>query len=134
MIQPHSTTVSVIIPSYNRSWGLRRAIASVLLQDWVDLELIVVDDCSIEDMAVVLSEFPAPRILFYRQEKNVGIARNWGTGLEMARGPFVAWLMDDDQYGPGFLTTRITALLRQTDAVFAFSGYKQVCEASRYPV
>lgn len=115
--------VSVIIPTYNRSWGLLRAVKSVLSQTFEDFELIVVDDCSQDDTPQVIQTLPDPRIRYFRQPQNVGVAENWGTGLQMARGEFVTFLMDDDFYQPHFLENRIQPLRSDQELCVVFSSY-----------
>jgi glycosyltransferase involved in cell wall biosynthesis len=63
------------------------------------------------------------RVRYQRQPANVGVARNWGTGVDLARGEFVALLMDDDRYEPDFLARRVAALRANASADFAFGGY-----------
>jgi len=121
--------VSVVIPTYNRTWGLKRAIASVLSQTFPDFELIITDDASAEDTPEVARSFADPRLRYYRQSNNVGVSRNWGTGVELAHGEFVALLMDDDRYEPKFLARRVAALRAHPGSSFAFSGYRVVDQA-----
>jgi glycosyltransferase involved in cell wall biosynthesis len=121
--------VSVIIPTYNRSWGLRRAVASAMEQTFSDFESLIVDDGSTDDTSEVSRSFADARLFYHRQPRNVGVARNWGTGVELARGEFVALLMDDDRYEPGFLARRVAALREHPTAALAFSGYRAVDES-----
>jgi glycosyltransferase involved in cell wall biosynthesis len=121
--------VSVVIPTYNRSWGLRRAMESVLWQTFADFELIVVDDASADDTPVVAWSFDDDRVRYHRQAANVGVARNWGTGLSLAQGELIAILMDDDRYEATFLAHCIEALERRPVASFAFTGYRVLDEA-----
>lgn len=116
--------VSVIIPTYNRTWGLKRAVESVLAQSFTDFELLIIDDASENETSRLVGALTDSRIRYVRQERNVGVAENWGTGLRLARGTFVAWLMDDDRYEPPFLANRVAALEENPNAVLAFSGYK----------
>jgi glycosyltransferase involved in cell wall biosynthesis len=123
-------TASVVIPTFNRSRGLRRALASVLAQSFVDFEALVVDDASTDGTPDLVASFTDPRVRYQRQPINVGVARNWGTGLSLARGEFVALLMDDDWYGPEFLAHRVVALRSEPSALFAFAGYTSVDEVT----
>src|SRR5437016_7899140 len=92
MGKPH---VTVIIPTFNRSWGLRRAVESVLAQTYRQFQLMIVDDCSSDDTVAVVKSFADPRISYVRQPHNVGLSRNWGDGLRRCRTPYVCFLMDD---------------------------------------
>src|SRR4051794_22089991 len=77
--EPTSTMrpcVSVVIPTYNRSWGLTRALQSVLAQTFQDYEIVVVDDASTDATAAVAATFSDPQIRYYRQPHNVGVASN----------------------------------------------------------
>jgi glycosyltransferase involved in cell wall biosynthesis len=75
-----SPTVSVIIPTYNRSKTLGDAMASVLSQSWTDLELIVVDDGSVEDVEPIVLGLHDPRVKFS------GAPRMAGPGPRATRG------------------------------------------------
>jgi len=103
----------------------------VLAQSHSDFELLVVDDASSGETSQLVGEFTDPRIRYFRQERNVGVAENWGSGLQLARGTFVAWLMDDDRYEPTFLAARVRALAANPRAAFAFSGYRIVDERTQ---
>lgn len=116
--------VSVIIPTYNRSWGLKIAIESVLAQTVRDFELVVVDDCSSDDTAGVVNSFEDSRITYFRQGKNVGMVANWGAGLSLATGEFVSFLMDDDYLRPTFLENRMKHLKVDQNIVAVFSQYE----------
>ncbi len=94
--------VSIILPTYNRAALLRRAIASVEKQSFPSWELIVLDDASTDDTPVVVREIAArdPRVIYVRSERNnyPDIAGALNKGLQMARGPLVARIDDDDYW------------------------------------
>ena len=95
-----STTplVSVVIPVFNRQEMLRQAVASVLSQSFSDLELIVVDDGSRDDIAAALSTYADTLTLLYQENKGVSAARN--LGVARSRGKYVAFLDSDDLWLP----------------------------------
>ncbi len=95
------TTVSVIIPTYNRSEKLKRSINSVLNQTFADFELIVVDDCSTDKTQLVVTNIKDKRIKYLRHNFNKGCATARNTGLLNAKGKYIAQLDDDDEW---FLT------------------------------
>ena len=71
-------TVSVIIPTYNRSYIVGRSIRSVLAQSYRDFEIIVVDDGSTDNTEEIVRSFKNHRLRYIRHKKNQGIsaARN----------------------------------------------------------
>jgi glycosyltransferase involved in cell wall biosynthesis len=97
---PARPAVTVIIPTFNRAAIVGRAIRSVLAQTFQDWELIVVDDCSTDGTGQEVRSFSDHRIKYIRHDRNRrgGAARN--TGLRCARGEYVAFLDDDDEWLP----------------------------------
>ncbi|MCD4780907.1 MAG: glycosyltransferase [Candidatus Omnitrophica bacterium] len=90
--------ISVIIPTFNRANFLSRAVKSVLLQTQTHFELIIVDDASIDHTKKIIREFKDPRIKFisFLVHKGGQSARN--AGIKKARGEFIAFLDDDDEW------------------------------------
>jgi glycosyltransferase involved in cell wall biosynthesis len=95
--------VSVILPVYNRSVSLSRAIDSVLSQVPAPDELIVVDDGSEEDLSPILSKY-AGRIVTHRQA-NGGAAPARNAGARLAKGRWLAFVDSDDEWVPGHMET-----------------------------
>jgi glycosyltransferase involved in cell wall biosynthesis len=116
--------VSVVIPVYNRSTELRRAVRSVLAQTYVDLELIVVDDASTDDIAGALEDVADPRLRLIRKPVNQGAASARNTGIQAATGHWVAFLDSDDEWLPNKLERQIGRLAgRPNGARICTSGY-----------
>jgi glycosyltransferase involved in cell wall biosynthesis len=118
--------VSVVLPTYNRSATVGRAIQSVLRQTCRDLELIVVDDCSPEDPepAVTAAAAGDPRVRFVRREANGGAAAARNTGLALARGRYVAFQDSDDEWLSTKLERQVEALRQGGSKVsLCVSGY-----------
>jgi len=116
---------SIVLPTYNRAWCLGNAIRSALAQTEPNMELIVVDNASTDSTTDVVSHFTDPRVRYYRQTTMVEVAANWGEGLMRARGPYVAFLCDDDLLGPMFLENRLRRFASRTDAAVVFSRYER---------
>lgn len=99
-----SPQVTVIIPTFNRSKMLGKAIRSVLDQDFSDFELLVIDDGSTDQTPSLLKSFEG-RIKTIRQNnKGVSAARN--LGIAHASGRLIAFLDSDDYWLPGKLTAQ----------------------------
>lgn len=108
--------VSVVMPAYRCAATVRAAIESVLIQD-VPLELLVVDDCSPEDLVSVLEPFEGDaRVRIARNEVNLGAAESRNRGVELAQGEYVAFLDADDIWESGKLKKQL-ARLEETGAV-----------------
>jgi len=106
--------VSFVLPAYKRAF-LKEAIASVLAQTCRDFELIVVDDCSPENLQEVLADFDDPRLSYRRNERNLGGANlvdAWTHAMTFARGEWCVLASDDDLYEPSYLAE----MLRLTEA------------------
>ena len=96
---------SVMIPTYHCARFLRKALESVLAQDPgpESMQIEVVDDGStLDDPAAVVAEVGQGRVMFYRQQKNIGHTRNFETCLRRSRGTVVHLLHGDDYVRDGF--------------------------------
>lgn len=100
MTDNQEVEVSVIIPTYNRASLLRQVVRSVLNQTYQNLELIVVDDASLDHTGEVVEEVDDNRLRYVRHQENKGGAAARNTGIGMARGQFIALLDDDDTWLP----------------------------------
>lgn len=113
--------VSVVMAAYNASRTIREAIDSVLAQSVSALELIVVDNCSSDDTAAIVSAYPDARVRLVRSEKNRGAAASRYAGVESARYDWVAILDSDDRWLPDKLEKQLR-LQRQSGAELVFTG------------
>jgi glycosyltransferase involved in cell wall biosynthesis len=117
---PAAPEVSIVLPTYHRNagGGLRRALESVLSQSFTDLELIVVDDGSTDGSRdlVLAVQAADPRVVYVRHDLNCGLpALRVNEGIELARGRFVAFQFDDDEWLEGALEALVERA-RSTDA------------------
>lgn len=107
-----SPKVSVILPTYNRVRSLHAAINSVLSQSFRDLELIIVDDASTENIADLIVSIEDPRLRYIRRHSNGGAAAARNSGLGLARGDYIAFQDSDDVWLPGKLECQLALLER----------------------
>jgi len=103
-------TVSVIIPTYNRSHTIAQAIQSVQEQSIKPLEIIVIDDGSTDNTSALIKE-TFPDVKLYRQS-NHGVSHARNRGIESASGNWIAFLDSDDAWYPGKLEAQLKELER----------------------
>ncbi|OYR53897.1 hypothetical protein DJ73_06250 [Halorubrum sp. Ea1] len=102
--------VSVIIPTYNRREELERAIDSVLHQSFAEFELIVVDDNSMDDTTNLVKGYEDNRIRYFRHKQNEGVSQARNTGIQHAKGEYIAFLDSDDEWVPEKLETQLKVI------------------------
>jgi glycosyltransferase involved in cell wall biosynthesis len=110
--------VSVIIPTYNRSINLKKAIESVLSQTFQDFEIIVVDNHSVdgtEEMLIALNEH---RIRLIKVHNYGIIAHSRNIGIEESIGKYIAFLDSDDWWTKDKLRISVESLNRGNDLVY----------------
>ena len=96
---------SILVPAYKSTY-LKECIESILAQTYKNLELIIVDDASPEDIKSIVNQCDDSRISFYRNEQNCGavnVVDNWNKCLEYAKGDYVICMGDDDMLYPNCL-------------------------------
>jgi glycosyltransferase involved in cell wall biosynthesis len=121
-------SISVIIPTFNRPTLVPLAINSVLAQSQPATEIIVVDDGSAQDMREVLAPF-GNRIRVIRQA-NGGLSAARNTGIKAATTDWVAFLDDDDEYGPNRLAHAVESIRRHPSAALHLTNTAIVSEAA----
>jgi glycosyltransferase involved in cell wall biosynthesis len=114
--------ISVVLATYDRRPSLPRAIASVLAQDAVRFELIVVDDASRDGTADYLATLRDPRIRTIAAERNGGPSAARNLGLKTARAGIVAFLDSDDAYLPHRLAAPLAAFTADAGLVCTLSS------------
>jgi glycosyltransferase involved in cell wall biosynthesis len=119
--------VSVGLPTYNRSGSLRRAVESVLAQDYANLELVISDNASPDDTQAVCEEYRRRdgRVKYFRQTQNQGPNGNFKRVLAESRGEFFMWLADDDWLDSCYVSRCADVLVRHPD-------HQLVCGGARY--
>jgi hypothetical protein len=112
--------VSVIIPTYNRTRYLSKAIDSVLSQTYKDYEIIVVDDGSTDNTKEVLQKYMGKIKYLYQENKGIAAARNFG--IRNSTGDFIGFLDNDDQWLPNKLEIQIKTLEKNSKLAFVCSA------------
>lgn len=105
---------SILIPAYKSAF-LSKCIESILAQTDSDLELVILNDQSPEDIDSIVESFKDQRIRYYKNEKNCGaynIVDNWNKLLKLATGEFAICMGDDDMLAPDCLEELCKLMLR----------------------
>lgn len=125
--------ISVIIPTRNRSARLEQAVESVRAQRWKSLDIVVVDDASSDATPVLMEKLAAQdgriRSLRNHAPQGGGGARN--VGIAAARGKYVAFLDDDDQWFPRKLECQHAMLAANPAASAVSCGFVLSLTGSR---
>ncbi|HEY8592038.1 MAG TPA: glycosyltransferase family 2 protein [Sphingomicrobium sp.] len=114
--------VSVVVPVFNRRSVIREAIASLVGQTLKSTEIIIVDDGSSDGSAEAADRAAAGRARIIVHSANRGIPAARNTGLEAARGRYVAWLDSDDVARPRRLERQVKYLEQHQDIALVGSG------------
>lgn len=92
--------ISILLATCDRAHFLDRTIKSIREQTLSDWELVVADDGSRDGTPEVVAEWrrKEPRIVYVRNERNIGISKNYNTGFRVMRGEYAAMIDDDDPW------------------------------------
>lgn len=108
--------VSVVMPAYNCEKYIGQAIESVLQQE-VSLELIIINDCSKDNVDKVVEKYLSDeRVKYIHNEKNLGVAKTRNKGVELAQGKYIAFLDSDDWWTKDKLKKQLD-LMKNKDVV-----------------
>lgn len=119
--------VSVIIPTYNRSGVLPRAIDSVLNQTYNKFEIIVVDDGSSDNTQEIMESYSDNRIKYVYHETNKGANAARNEGVRRSSGKYISYLDSDDWFLPDYLQKVVDTLDGSPDTIAgAFTGFKMM--------
>ncbi|MEM7474839.1 MAG: glycosyltransferase family A protein [Planctomycetota bacterium] len=120
----HQNLVSIVIPAYHADRLLEETLESIECQTHSNWELLVTEDASHDETENLVSEFaarnPTHRVVFTRHEVNAGPSASRNTGIELARGDFIALLDADDLWMPDHLRVSVEALC-DTNADITYS-------------
>jgi glycosyltransferase involved in cell wall biosynthesis len=119
--------VTVVIATYNRAGLVPRAIESVRQQTYRNIEILVIDDGSPDDTGLIVQSIPDPRIRYIRHEANKGLPAGRNTGIRAAKGEYIAFLDDDDQW-------REDKLERQLKAIAGYDSVACTAVVHGYPL
>jgi glycosyltransferase involved in cell wall biosynthesis len=114
-------TVTIGMPIYNGLPYVREALASIIAQDYPNIEILISDNCSTDSTSDVCREMLVgrPGVRYWRNPRNIGALNNFLLVLERARGKYFMWAAHDDHWSPQFVSSLVERLQAAADAVLA---------------
>lgn len=126
----NNKTVSVITPVYNAERFIEKTVESAATQTYRDIEIVLVDDCSKDKSAEIISALQEKyqNIIYHKQDTNQGAAVARNTALKLAKGRYVAFLDSDDLWLPE-KTERQLSLMQEKNCPFSYAAIDFMDEA-----
>lgn len=116
-----SPKVSIVLPTYNGSKWLTKAVKSIINQTFQDWELIIVNDCSTDNTLAIIESLAAQdcRIKFISNNKNLKLPASLNIGFSIAKGEYYTWTSDDNVFKSNAIAAMASYLDRhpQTDMI-----------------
>jgi glycosyltransferase involved in cell wall biosynthesis len=125
--------VSVCVCAYNDAGHVRRAIDSALAQTYGELEVVVVDDASTDGTFEVAGGYRDPRVRLFRNDVNIGNARNRSRAAKLAEGEFVKYVDQDDWLAPDCVDEHLRLFDQRPALGFTFSRRELCLDDDRSP-
>jgi len=106
--------VSIIMPAYNAEKTITSSIQSILNQSYLDWELLICDDCSIDSTYKIISDFSGidSRIRVFKNKFNSGVAQTRNLLINQSIGDYIAFLDSDDLWLPDKLFLQMNFMLK----------------------
>lgn len=120
----HSAIVSIIIPVFNGEKYLEKAILSCINQTYENIEIIVVDDGSVDSTSLICEKFKDKIKYFYKDNGGVSSALNFG--IKQSIGECISWLSHDDFYLKNKISDEMDILSKNNMNCIVFSNYYMV--------
>lgn len=115
--------ISVITPSFNQAQFIESTINSVLDQENLDIEYIIIDGGSTDNTVEILKKY---NNIIWISEKDNGQSHAINKGLKLATGEIIAWLNSDDLYTPNALKTVIQCFEENPEIEFLYGDIEYI--------
>lgn len=129
---PYSPFISIVVPNYNHADFLSKRLDSILQQTYDNYEVLILDDCSIDDSREIIQKYADKypnkiRTLF--NQKNAGnVFKQWRKGVENSKGDFV-WICESDDYCENDFLEKVVSHFNNTAVNIVF-GRIQFCDTN----
>jgi len=124
VLENESPLVSIGMPVYNEAAFIKESLASLLAQDYQNLEIIISDNGSTDETFSICREYARldSRVSYYRFDNNVGASKNFISVLERASGKYFMWAAGHDLWSDNLIPEAVQVLESHPDAALAFAS------------
>ena len=124
--------ISIVVPIFNGEKYIEDCLKSILMQTYIDWELLLIDNASEDGSLRICKEYASKddRIQVFQQHRNMGVSAARNLGMEKARGEFVTFIDIDDWIEEDYLE-RLLAIQKQKNADMVICGYQKAYEKDR---
>lgn len=118
--------VSICIPAYNGENFISKAIESCLKQTYENIEIVIVDDCSIDNTLYIVQNYlkKDKRIKLYKNKRNLGLSKNFLKSFILAKGEYIQHLGQDDWLDINYIEKKIEIFIKFPEIGFVSGGLK----------
>ncbi|WP_413172238.1 glycosyltransferase family 2 protein [Anabaena azotica] len=126
--------LSIGLPVYNGEKFIQESLDSLLNQTFGDFELIISDNASTDNTEEICRNYAAQdqRICYYRQDSNIGCARNFNRVLELSKSEYFKWAAYDDLHAPDFISKCMQILEQNPDYILCHSHTYFIDEQGKF--
>lgn len=130
-MKKHNQFVSIGLPVFNGERYIEYALDSILAQTYPDFEVIISDNASTDRTGEICRDYQAQdlRISYYRNEKNLGAARNFNRVFHLSSGEYFKWAAHDDVMAPDFLMKCVEVLNRDPSVLLCYPRARVIDES-----
>jgi glycosyltransferase involved in cell wall biosynthesis len=126
--------VSIGLPVYNGEDFIEKTLESILQQTFANFELIISDNASTDSTENICRSYASKdeRIRYYRNEKNLGAAKNYNQLVDMAKGKYFRWAAADDLIAPEYLALCVNTLDNNQDILVSQTKVRLIDEKDQH--
>ncbi len=128
-----SQLVSIVLPTYNGSNYIEQSINSCINQTYHNWELIIVDDCSTDNTAIIIEEYikKDSRIKTIKHKTNLKLPTALNTGFAEAGGDYLTWTSDDNLFLPNAIKKMVSFLIEKPQFDIVYCDYSFIDDAGK---
>ena len=121
----NTISVSICIPTYNQTKYLRKTLDSIIAQTYKDVELIISDDSSTEDIRKLLEEYSDQlSFQFVRNTPGLGSPQNWNHAISLAKGRWIKIMHHDDWFSESDALEKMMSVAEKNPHSLISAGIK----------